>query len=809
MPTLQFPTPAALRDYWNAHKPKGAPDEPVAEYVDYLEAKNEGETWDIFIRRVGALQAPYQRAADVTMAIFGDKLFRLGNDSEGAASVFDELLADAAPAWRSSAATGLDVWIRWCQLSAIYGFLPESVDEKTADFVWSRVRCFIAGAGYENHAALARELCSLAPGCALVPEESRDEWEDALLKAHATTGWPAQLGWLQWTRTRRALGETAENFAPRWLKMVALLHLLKHARMSPTQEIVVHYNGVSSVIALDRSNAFASAHTTRAAILAALDGRGSGKKQESLSAIALRDIINLMEHNHLLRKTPLVLLPPNILAGPWTMGVPEITSFAGFYQTGLRMSGLWSAVNGKISRETLDQPDVLAYDWNCKNPANYSEERALFRSGLPSTYEEAWPSDIFIDAFPNYDLSWCKDEIATQALKALLDVPVAASLLRHRHPELSKEFPAIVFMPADPSPQNSTNQGKSQAALVYARATNPSITRLVSINDSSSAPDIRTVAGEIRTTGSIAVDEFRPPKNQTHILAHDNMQSLCTGSSVASGRVYENEGTVAFRSSPVFSAKVYEVPPDIQNRSLAHWLGPLTDEMRSRSEVLDQIRTGATSLRMRLGMHAILEKTGLAEKYAAMGRQSSARGLRFDAHRTLACALLVQRTEKDVEACYAALDHAFDLMQRRLRTHVQAATDSGLVAAMEFGTALKLRASYLFDGMTIDDFKRFKSQVGVTAGRIGAAPKDILTAWSEVYNIPGRPYSEYVQVLTGSNRRVSNRAVLLALTDSMNEVCPNEGDEWLLPGEPGCMQGWKMVKTNSRFEFHSELEGRD
>lgn len=807
MSTIQFPDAATLRDYWNAHKPKGAPDEPVDEYVDYLESVKEDETWEAFVSRVGALQSPYIRASDVTMAVYGDKHFLLGNDSEGVASMFDEILADAAPSWKSSPATGLEVWIRWCQLSSIYGFLPESTDEKTADFVWSRVRCFIAGAGFENASRLAKELGSLAPGCPLDPSESREQWNEALLTAHATTGWPAHLAWIQWTRTRRALGDTADKFAPKWLKMLALLHVLKHVRVSETQDILVHFGGMSTVVPLERSNAFASSHMARSSILAALDARPLKGKTEYLTTLALQEVLGSMEHNHLLRKSSFIRLPPTILVGPWTMPVPDMTSFHGFYQTGMRMSGMWRASDGRISKESLDQPEVVEFDWNCTNPAAFAEERALFKLGLPETYSEAWPSDIFIAAFPNYDLSWCADDNAVLAVKTLLDVPIAASLLRYAHPELAKEYPAVVFMPGDPSPANSTNQGKSQAALVFARATNPAITKLVSINDSSSAPDIRTVAGEIRTTGSIAVDEFRPPKNQTHILAHDNMQSLCTGSSVASGRVYENEGTVAFRSSPVFSAKVYEVPADIQNRSLPHWLGPLTDEMRKRSEVLDQIRTGALSLRMRLGMHAIMEKSGLVQAYRASGRQSSSRGLRFDAHRTLAAVMLSQRASITMDESYALLDHAFESMQRRLRTHVQTAIDSGLVAAMEFGTALKLRVSYLFDGMSLDDFRRFRQTLGVVASRSGATPKDILNAWAEVYNVPGRPYSEYVQILTGSKRNVSNRAVLMALTDSLNEVCPGEGDAWIVPGECGIVQGWQIIKKNDRFEIHSELEG--
>jgi hypothetical protein len=798
MPTIQFPDDTQKQAYWDEHKPPRSPDKPDNEMIGYLESKIPGEDWDKFCSRINSVRMNYERAADVSMCIHGSDKFIVGSDSDGIKSSFDELLSNSSPIWRSAPSIGYDTWVRWSQLAGIFHFFPSTLDERTAEFHWSRVRCFLAGAGYKHHSGLSEEISANYPGCPLSSEETEKQWNEALLKAHSTCGWPAQLAWLPWRKVVSLLG-AVDDPPPMWLKMLGLLHVLKHTRASASQGVIVHYAGTSTIIPEERTNAIGTWTSGKSSLLSALGcGLPGGRTKIPVATVALQSVLARLEINHLLRKTPLASLPANLLAGPWTMPVPDHSSHDGFYQTGLRLSGLWAATNGRVTKESLGQAEVIEYDWNCKNPASYAEERKLFASGLPDTYKEEWPSTVFLGAFPNFDLSWAPGPELNEAVKAIVDVPIAASLIRGTNPEFRQEYPAVVFMPTNPSPSDSTNQGKSQATLVYARACNPAITRLVSINDSSSAPDIRTVAGEIRATGSIAIDEFRPPKNSTHIFSHDNMQALCTGSGVASGRVYENEGTVSLRSSPVFSAKVYEVPPDIQNRSLAHWLGPLTDQMRSRSKVLDEIRSGAISLKMRLGMHAINEKTDLIDRYRKAGRQSSSRGLRFDAHRTLAACILSQRTSVSMDVAYAQLDRVCEMMQNKLRSHVQAAVDTGLVAAMEFGTALKLRLSYLFDDMAPDEFTKFRQLLNVmAAGRpggvgSGSTAKELLLAWGSLHNLDGKPFQDYLQILTGSKRSVSNRAVVMALNASIHELAPQEGSQWFLPGDNGTINGYVM-----------------
>jgi hypothetical protein len=267
MSTLQFPTPELRLTYWNTNKPRGAPDEPVDYYIDYLESKLPEETWDSFIARVGQVNQNYERAADVTMAIYAPDKFILGTGVDGLRGGMDALLARVAPLWRAEHSVGRDTWVRWCQLASIFHFTPTGVDERTAEFLWSKVRCFIAGAGYGNWATLADELCMLYPGCPFLQEDSEEAWTIANLKAHSACGWPTTLGWLDWAKLTALLGAGDEAPMP-WLRMTALLHVLKHTRVSDTQGVVAHYAGVSTIMPEERTNAIGTWNGAKSALLA-------------------------------------------------------------------------------------------------------------------------------------------------------------------------------------------------------------------------------------------------------------------------------------------------------------------------------------------------------------------------------------------------------------------------------------------------------------------------------------------------------------------------------------------------------------
>jgi len=148
MPTIQFPDEQQKQDYWDEHKPPGSPDKPDDEMIGYIESKLPGEDWDKFCSRISSVRMNYERASDVSMCIYGSDKFVVGSDSDGIKSGFDELLSDAAPLWRGSPSVGYDTWVRWTQLAGIFHFFPSTLDERTAEFHWARIRCFLAGAGY-------------------------------------------------------------------------------------------------------------------------------------------------------------------------------------------------------------------------------------------------------------------------------------------------------------------------------------------------------------------------------------------------------------------------------------------------------------------------------------------------------------------------------------------------------------------------------------------------------------------------------------------------------------------------------------
>jgi hypothetical protein len=790
---INYPDPGARKAYWDAHKPDGAPDEPVVGYIDHIESRNPNETWSEFTARVDTITSHTLRGSNLTMAIYGENAF--DGVAEPSRLGVDELLLRGAVAYSPDAQPDARPFIAWVRCSPCYHIVNQHAD---SDFEWSRVRCFLAGAGHANWAGLVEQLTRLYPLCPFDGLEDAATWLAGTTEAHVKCGWPVHLAHITIHSLRNLLGvfTPGSSYAPRWVGWCSLLHILKHTRYSPSQGVVIHHRGTSSAVERESTNIIGAWTKGRVAILAAFQYGGVKAGKIHVLDHALKRTVDNLDVNHLIVKKPLASIPASKLVGPWSSCQPDPLNFDGFYQTGQRVTGMWEAEAGTVRPYHGTQQDVIDYDWNVLTPAQSLEALEQFTRTVPTTYEPTWASDIFLKAFPNWESGWYPDRDQWAAAKTLFDVPIVASLLRATHPTLAQEFPAVVFMPQHPSPHQSTNQGKSLAVLSYARAINPSVQKLLSVADSGSAPDIRSVASEIRSVGSLAVDEFTPPKNATHILAHDNFQALCTGSSITSGRVYENDGRVSLSASMVFSAKVYDVPIDIQNRSLVHWLGDLTDEMRANAVSLQAIRSGALSIRMRLGLWAVLERSGIPGQFAATLPQSTTRGLRFDGHRTLSMLLLCHRIGCTPVVAYELLDSCITVMGDHMRSHVTDAIDTGLMASMEFGSALRLRFQSLFEDLDphqLESMRGYLRCYSTTRGSTYNKPGDFIGSWMELRGIQHRPLSDILPILTGSRRHTSDRSVRCAIAASLQGCFTGGRDRWMLPGICG-LNGWAVIK---------------
>jgi hypothetical protein len=199
----------------------------------------------------------------------------------------------------------------------------------------------------------------------------------------------------------------------------------------------------------------------------------------------------------------------------------------------------------------------------------------------------------------------------------------------------------VAFLPDTPTPEASTNQGKSKAATVYVRVVAPSAPCCIA-PDTGSAPDARSVIDMITIHGTVALDEWAMPTSRSNPLNHQNLQTLCTGGAVAAGRVMENGGSLNLRHSLVASAKALDFPPDMVNRSLLWTMREFTPAESARGDVKRAVESGALSLQLRLAVLSCCEAHDLPTIVGTL--PYTAGQLRFDGHMALAKQLYLLRT---------------------------------------------------------------------------------------------------------------------------------------------------------------------
>lgn len=754
----------------------GAPEfsEEVLPWLRYLDNKRPGESWNGLRSRIEAEHDAATRGGDIFRAIYPDdptESYKRFEAEDVEQTLLDGALVTAAGLWSETNDDPLvaEVFGALVDQTPMWSRIPVEHQPDSAEWLWSRMRMVCGSAGYNNHAALCERLGKVYPLCPMQPTETHEEWLDKLVDAHKNCGWPVQLGQLDWKDLTRCLSYVEDDGyqSPLWHLVVSMLHVLKHVRLDPESNTMsVLYAGNALTFEWQAgSNALTPMMVTRLAGPLHLPPNGAKKTRHPMT-LAVRGALNRFTTNIYLRRQPTAALSGLVLHGPWSAVIPDEAGMDGFVQHGVRLTGVWLAQGGRVTPVAGTSADIVGYAWNHKDAAK--PERIAAREQLeriiPERYTAGSAFDLFRTAFPNLTMP---DGVDPDAVAALFDAPIVASLVRAEVPGLAFEYPIVAFLPQTPTLDESTNQGKTLATLTYARILAPSLAQVSSGIDSGSAPDMRDLADVLRTYGTLALDEFQVPKSKAHPLSRANLQMLCTGGRVSSGKVLENSGGVSLRHSLVVCAKALDFNPDMTNRTLPFYLSDLTDAHRDNATVLEDLQSGRLALLARLQMLAMIVDEGLTELIAAADKISTAAGLRFGVHRAIAKLLYQLRTGKDDAG---QIDAAAAAGRARFQNHQATADDTGVLASLDEGRVMRVRISSLLGDLTTAEMDAMAGHLAYH-GDGGWGPVGLLlNARAAVGGYAGKPLAEAVGAITGQRLRMANRSVILAVEREIRQT---------------------------------------
>lgn len=686
-----------------------------------------------------------------------------------------------------------DIAAALCAALPRLGIVHTEGEEKHTEFHWARTRCLFAGFGWHLHAEIAAACCDLFSVCDLDPDEDQETWQRKLTDAHRMCGWPSCLVLLQW-RAIANLGETGDNPAPEpWQQCVALAHILKHLRASSVHGLVVTYRGTAnSVQADDRASSLAGNKGIREQIVKLLCCSRSAGKDKHTMTLAVETQLGALTRSTLLQREPPAKLPGTVIAGPWATLTPDPDAMTGHIQHGMRLTGVWFATQGKVRPTQGDTDDIMGYDWGINYNAT-QEEKTLFESTIPSTYDtEHYPNNVLFRAFPNILTSGYGND--PRLFQTLFDAAMCASLLGGDIPDLVAEKLFIACMPNKPSLDKSTNQGKTACSWMIARAISPGIPceYTKSTND---APGRRSLAASMQRYGTLCAEEWKPPRNEDHLLSHQALQSLLTGGSVTYGVVHGNASIkLALRFHIVADAKALDVPPDMNNRLFCIWLRTLTNAERANGDIVSDVKSGRMSIRLRLAALATCERHNLAERAEAAPRATTENGWRHPVLRAIARIIWTDRyTAAEVDR----LDDAIADMQQTQRRHTTEADENGVLAMLEAGTGLSVRVHALFDGLTMTEMESCAALAQTRnedQGNLhGCSMSAILRARADATGFLNRPLSMMAESVIGARSRGSDRVFAIALARDIRTVLPTVGSVWALPDHLG-IAGWRLAR---------------
>jgi hypothetical protein len=552
------------------------------------------------------------------------------------------------------------------------------------------------------------------------------------------------------------------------------------------------YRGICSTVATEPNASTLSLQ--RRALPSILHGLGC---KSEVQVKAVTHALSRLSAASLLPARPLAGLPLTVIAGPWSKLVPD-SSVDGWGEPQMRVTNAWLAGGGHIQADISDEEAAYDYSWGTEPGTDMVEaDLKTFHAGVPSTYVAVWPSELLEAVFPN--ITDC-GIVNPNARKALLDVVLVADMLRGDCPCLKKEYPLFVVLPDVPTLLDSVNQGKTTFCTHYAKAAVPGLAQEMKFRDSTSAPDQRAIAHELRMNGTACLDEFSIPRSTSAFLSRENLASLSTGGAVSAGMVLSNGNEKIMLSHALFmSCKALDMTEDLLTRGIYIFLRALSNEERSMPGVWESLKTARLSILLRLGALAMIQANDLAAKLNA--RQHSTAGWRYGAHRSLAMILYQIRTGcSDMEAEKAVLDAVLENRNRMIE-HMRKADDEGVVMSQQQSRDMRMTLEQMFSETgspeikLMADYLNAKATAGAPTAK-SASCGMLAKARMAVEGRQDQPLSIGFNQWTNLGSAIGDRMVSTLIGNEVKKRIP-EGHGWRIPGMAG-VDGWFLFRRKSR-----------
>lgn len=663
------------------------------------------------------------------------------------------------------------------------------VEAHQLEFRWARVRCLLAGFGHTYHAAMATELATMWPDCPLDPRESLGEWLTAAKAARFACGWPLSMSAAPWRGLAWRSDVESSYRATDWERTLAALHVAKHVRLGAARDRLVTVYERPQEWERDENStlAFTDKYLPKALALLGCPGKLTGKRCNPMT-LAVASFLKVTGTGELVRRKSLVHLPGTVLHDTGSGCRVWPANLGGFIQSGVTLDRVRFAMDGEVidaSTLDLDHDDIVGYEW----PTTTGD--AVPRINITTYDPDKLPATVMDECFPN--MLWSGIDNGA-AHRALFDAVLVAQVLRSRCPRLKDEFPFMCFMPASAEPDQTTNQGKTQASEAVLHALSPCATML-GATTSGAEQNARSLAAYIEQDGTVGMDEWE--LRASAFLDRAKIQELCTGRTVNVGKVYENDKRGVKLGAPlVANCKAVQLPPDMINRFFFFRLRDLTDAERRNYKALERASSGRLSLEMRLAAVAAVERLDLVNWMNTVPIPGVANN-RYNSIHALAARLYLDRIgdlSPGLERASAVVVNALIQCVAAYHRHTQEASASNLLSILEHGEDSTLHVVSAFSGLIAADMPAYTAHLRVIRGqqRKGNTAADLLRGLAALRGSTDEPLSVLAAAWVGAKSnicRMGDRGIARALLKDLKLRMPHPGAAIPFPDSPG-YSGW-------------------